>query len=204
MDQKHVRVFGLHRSGPGGRRPPGQPAALVRLSGKLRRPGDRGAGGDPDAVFFLGLACRQVWQIHWDIVRDELSFHGGARRGDFDAPGERHFALMRAYKAVVAVMDRRTLLPGSDGGIAGVLYTDDAGSPAALWAAEDLTLPLPEDLTLPLPEDLTLPLPEGLTVHDVLTGEDVPAAGMLRAADQHVYRFGLKGDRGEAEGPVSL
>ena len=160
-------VFGLHRSGPGiAARLDNLPLWSDCLA-NFDVPEIERAGGDPDAVFFLGLACRQVWQIHWDIGRDELSFHGGGRRGDFDAPADRHVALMKAYNAVVGAMDVRTILPGE----AGVLYADAAGRPRALWAFADVELPVPA----------------GTTARDVVTGETLPIRGVLKAVQRHVY-----------------
>jgi len=125
-------VFGIHRSGPG---------IIARLD-SLPLWSDSlanfdimaivGAGCDPDFVYFAGFSYRMVWQIHWDINADELSFHNGFRRSDQDAPSEWHLSVMRAYNDVVADMDKRTILPGEKG----VLYYSTGGRIRILWAFE--------------------------------------------------------------------
>ncbi|MGI4788740.1 MAG: hypothetical protein ACRYFS_07805 [Janthinobacterium lividum] len=160
-------VFGLHRSGPGVAARLDNLALWSDCLALFDAAAIVAAGGDLEAVYFAGLAYRQVWQIHWDIVRDELSFHGGARRGDFDAPADWHLALVRAYNAVGEGMVHRTILADEKG----VLYTAASGHFQVLWAFEELELPLPKNAV----------------VQDVMTNDNFPASEVLAAARHHVY-----------------
>ncbi len=160
-------VFGLHRSGPGIAARLDNLALWSDCLALFDVPAIREAGGDPDAVYFAGLAYRMVWQIHWDITRDELTFHGGARRGDCDAPAPWHIALLKAYNNVAPDMVVRTVLQNE----AGVQYTDIAGQSRVWWAFEAFPLPVPE----------------GFVARDVLTGETFSASRPLTTARHHVY-----------------
>ena len=134
-----IGVFGIHRAGPGIAARLDNLALWSETLPIFDVPAIEAAGYDPSAVFFAGLAYRMVWQIHWDIEHNELSLHGGSRRGSFDAPSAWHFALIKAYNAVVSAMDIRTILPSETG----VLYADAAGKPRVLWAFDPLELTLP-------------------------------------------------------------
>ncbi len=160
-------VFGLHRSGPGIAARLDNLALWSESLALFDVPAILSADGDPDAVYFAGLAYRMVWQIHWDIQRNELSFHGGARRGEYDAPTPWHLSFIKAYNAVVGAMDSRTILSGESG----VLYADAAGLPRVLWAFEPLMISLPR----------------GMIVQDVLTGEKTMSAGAFAASARCVY-----------------
>ncbi|MGI4787326.1 MAG: hypothetical protein ACRYFS_00605 [Janthinobacterium lividum] len=162
-----IGVFGIHRTGPSITARLDNLALWSDSLGLFDVPAILAARGDPDAVYFAGLAYRLVWQIFWDIARDELSFHAEGRRNDFDAPGDRHIALLKAYNVVMGAMDIRTILPGE----AGVLYADAAGSPRVLWAFEAVDLPLPA----------------GTIVQEVLTGKTIAVCDILAACRQNVY-----------------
>ena len=160
-------VFGIHRSGPGIAARLDNLALWSDSLAQFDVPAILAAGGDPDAVFFAGLAYRMVWQIHWDITCDELTFHVGARRGDFDAPTSRHIALVHAYNDVVGRMTCRTILSEE----AGVQYTDLAGWSQVVWAFDSFALPVPE----------------GTVVRDVLVGETFLGPCVLPTGRQRVY-----------------
>ena len=162
-------VFGIHRSGPGIAARLDNLALWSDSLAGFDVPAIEAAGGDPDAVYFAGLAYRMVWQIHWAIEHDALSFHVGSRRGSFDAPTPWHLSLVQAYNAAVEAMDVRTILPGERG----VLYHAAAGRVRVLWAFEPLELELPQ----------------GAAVEDLLTGERLAVSGVVAAARQHVYKI---------------
>ena len=162
-----IGVFGIHRAGPGIAARLDNLALWSETLPIFDVPAIEAAGYDPSAVFFAGLAYRMVWQIHWDIEHNELSLHGGSRRGSFDAPSAWHFALIKAYNAVVSAMDIRTILPSETG----VLYADAAGKPRVLWAFDPLELTLPQ----------------GAVVRDILTGVIINARSALVASRHHVY-----------------
>jgi hypothetical protein len=90
-------------------------------------------GHDPDAVFFRGLAYRNVWVIYWDIASGELSFIQAAPRDDRDRPQPWHVKLLRAFDEVSPFMFNRTILPGEQG----VVYERDGVK--VLWAFQPLT-----------------------------------------------------------------
>jgi hypothetical protein len=159
-------VFGVHRHGPGIRM---RMASLCLWSDCIAgfdAAAVRHAGGDPDDIFFRGLAYRMIWALHWNPERDVLSFHYGHVRDDGDIPRPDHIAIYKAFNAAHDVMrGARTVLPGE----AGVVYR--SGARRVLWAFEDLVLPLAD----------------GETVRDLLSGEAFIAAGELKAAKRRVY-----------------
>ena len=129
-------VFGIHRHGPS------VPARLDTLFlwsdciANFDPVAVKGAGHEPDDIFFQGLAYRMMWGVHWDTKRDALSFHHEGLRKEEDAPQPWHFALWQAYNQVEDIMRDRTILEGE----AGVVYrTKDK---QVLWAFEDLVMPL--------------------------------------------------------------
>ena len=158
-------VFGVHRHGPA-------------LAGRLQNlflwadciadfdPAFiRSGGGDPDDVFFRGLAYRMMWTLHWDVAGDVLSYRYGGPQGDDDRPAPWHLDLLRVYNRVQETMRERTILPGE----AGVLYRSKGER--VLWAFEDLRLPLRGEER----------------VLDVLSGETVSVRDELHAARHRVY-----------------
>jgi hypothetical protein len=158
-------VFGVHRHGP-------------PLAGRLDSlfiwadcivdfdaSAVRSAGGDPDEVFFRGLAYRMMWTLHWDVSKDLLCFRYGGPQGSDDLPGTWHLDLLHAYNRVQEMMCERTILAGETG----VLYR--SGSTRVLWAFQDLTLPLESNSR----------------VWDVLSGEPVAARKDLHAARRRIY-----------------
>ena len=80
-----------------------------------------------------------MWEMHWDIGKDLLSFNYGGVRSDDDQPSAWHLALLRTYNDVDAWMFNREILPGE----VGVIYRRDETQ--VLWAFEDLVLPLTAD-----------------------------------------------------------
>lgn len=133
-----IGVFGIHRHGPG---------LAMRLDNlflwsdciaSFEPAAIRSAGGEAEDVYFRALAYRMMWAIHWDVQKDQLSFHAAGVRSAGDIPSERHLALLRAYNQVEGLMLERTILPHEDG----VLYSSPAGK--VLWAFKDLELPLEE------------------------------------------------------------
>jgi hypothetical protein len=135
-------VFGIHRHGPN---------LLARLD-SLFLWSDcicgfdpvvvKQAGLEPDDIFFRGLAYRMMWNVHWDIKRDVLSFHHEGLRGEEDAPQPLHYELWRAYNRVENFMRDRTILDGESG----VLYR--SGDTQVLWAFSDFVLILKKVATV--------------------------------------------------------
>ncbi len=130
-------VFGVHRHGP----------ALAGRLDSLFLWADcitdfdatavRLAGGDPDDVFFRGLAYRMMWTLHWDVAKDLVCFCYGGPQGDDDLPRRWHLDVLRAYNRVQEMMGgARTILPDE----AGVLY--QSPSRHVLWAFEDMDAPV--------------------------------------------------------------
>jgi hypothetical protein len=164
-------VFGIHRHGPDVKTRLGNLFLWPECLAGFDVESIRRAGGDPDDVYFRGLAYRMVWMIFWDIQRDQLSFFYGGVRNESDRPSAWHLSLLRAFNATTSRMLRRRILPEERG----VLY-EDANGPAVLWAFEDLTL--------------TLDAPVG--VRDVITGgegggEPSAPTARLKAQAHHVY-----------------
>lgn len=159
-------VFGIHRHGPGLRM---RMASLCLWSDCIAgfdAGAVREAGGDPDAIFFRGLAYRLMWAVHWNPERDGLSFHYGHVRDEEDVPRPDHLALFHAFNEAWEVMcGTRTVLPGETG----VVYRH--GSRRVLWAFDDLAFPL---------ED-------GDTVREWPGGEAFAGSGLLQAKKHHVY-----------------
>ena len=159
-------VFGVHRHGPALAGRLQMSVSLGRLHRRLRsgvHPVK--AGGDPDDVFFRGLAYRMMWTLHWDVAGDVLSYRYGGPQGDDDRPAPWHLDLLRVYNRVQETMRERTILPGE----AGVLYRSKGER--VLWAFEDLRLPLRGEER----------------VLDVLSGETVSVRDELHAARHRVY-----------------
>ena len=129
-------VFGIHRHGPGIEARLGNLFLWSECLTNFDVPALKDVGADPDEVFFRGLAYRIVWAIHWDIQNDDLSFHYGGIRGDHDRPTDWHLSLLRTFNEVTDLMHSRELLPDEKG----VRYR--ARAKQALWAFEDLELPL--------------------------------------------------------------
>jgi hypothetical protein len=163
-------VFGVHRHGP---------ALAARLQSLFLwadciagfdAASIRSAGGDPDDVFFRGLAYRMMWTLHWDVARDLISYRYGGPQGDDDRPLPWHLDLLRAYNHVHETMRERTILPGE----AGVLYRSE--SAGVLWAFEDLRLPLRDEQR----------------VLDVLSGETFSVREEFHAARHRVYLMGIE------------
>lgn len=161
-----IGVFGIHRHGPPLR---ARLDSLFLWSDCIAsfEPGAiRDAGRDPGDVFFRGLAYRMMWALHWDPVKDELTFRYGGAHGPDDLPGPFHFALYRVFQTVrEAMKGRRTVLPEERG----VLYGGvDCG---VLWACAAFTLPLERPVE----------------VREVSSGNVVLAEGEFHAAARQVY-----------------
>ena len=158
-------VFGIHRHGP----------ALAGRLDNLFLWADcitdfdssavRENGGDPDDLFFRGLAYRMMWTLHWDVGRDFLCFRYGGPQGDDDLPRAWHLDLFAAYNRMQEKMVERTILPGETG----VVYSSE--NARVLWAFEDFTLPLQSEEC----------------AWDVLNGELLGARHELHAARRRIY-----------------
>ncbi|MCY2924865.1 MAG: hypothetical protein NT031_05405, partial [Planctomycetota bacterium] len=73
-------VFGIHRHGPDIKTRLGSLFLWPECLAGFDVESIRRAGGEPDDVYFRGLAYRMVWMIFWDIQRDQLRFfYGGVR-----------------------------------------------------------------------------------------------------------------------------
>ena len=157
-------VFGIHRHGPSIEKRLDNLPLWPEHIASFDAPAIRAAGGDPDDVFFAGLAYRMVWLIYWHVPSRELTFRYTGAAGDEDRPTPWHLALLRAFNEVGELMTRRKILPGE----AGVVYRHEGK--LVLWAMQDLELPL-----------------EGArTVRDVQAGTE-ETSGAVRAARHGVY-----------------
>jgi hypothetical protein len=135
-------LFGLSRSGPGIRTRLDNLWMWLECFADFDQVALEDAGADPDAIFFRGLAYRNVWKLYWHIPSDQLSFNYNGPRGAFDHPGAWHIALLHAFNRVGDLMRNRRVLPAE----AGVIY--DTGDQQVLWAFTDLRLPLPGPATI--------------------------------------------------------
>lgn len=70
----------------------------------------RGAGGDPDEVFFRGLAYRLMWMICWDPKADRLTFCQSGWRSSDDEPSADQLRLIRLYNQVESDMVHLSVL----------------------------------------------------------------------------------------------
>jgi hypothetical protein len=158
-------VFGTHRHGPGVEARVDNLFLWSDCLCGFDVPALRAIGADPAAVYFRGLAYRQMWMLHWDIQRDTLSFNYAGLRSDDDRPTTWHLSLLQAYNRVTDQMCAREVLPYE----AGVIYRSDGA--LILWAFTDLEFPLER----------------GGLIEDVLAGTTEEAASI--AATRHrVYR----------------
>lgn len=159
-------LFGISRTGPG---------VVKRLSNlpiwtdcyaRFDPKEIADADGEPDEVYFQGLAYRLVWYLVWNIKKDELTFAYGCEATECDAPSEWHLSILQAYNKVWPYMKgKRTIV--EDG--SGVLYDD--GKARVFWAFTDTDCEVPR----------------GWTVHDALDGTPVAAEDAFQAARHHVY-----------------
>lgn len=124
------------------------------------------AGGDPDDIYFKGLAYRLVWFIYWDVKRHVLSFFQSAHGLDRD-PTEWHFSILKAFNDAHGYWRNRLILPGE----VGVTYEGDDGT--ALWSFADFDYPLPE----------------AGEARDLLSGHQFHGP-LLSAKKHHVYLVG--------------
>ncbi len=157
-------VFGIHRHGPGVAKRLATLWMWTDCVCGFDARGIRAAGGDPDEVFFRGLAYRMMWCLHWHVPSRTLTFnYNGARDGE-DLPSDWHLALWKAFSATADWMVEREVLPGEHG----VVYR--SGGREVVWAFADITVPLRGRKT----------------VKDVLSGTTV-TTDRLQAAKHHVY-----------------
>lgn len=150
-NNEDLGVFGTHRHGPGVQARLDSLCLWADCIASFDPAAIRKAGGDPEEVFFRGLAYRMMWAMHWDIRRDELSFNYSGVRDDADRPSPSHLALLKAFNAVEGRMVDREILPGETG----VSYGGNRAR--VLWAFTDFTLNLPA----------------GAVIQDVLAGTEV-------------------------------
>jgi len=126
-------VFGTHRHGPAVEmRLDCLPIWSECIAGFDPHAIER-AGGEPDDVFFRGLAYRQMWAIHWNSPANQLSFN---YHDASSPPSEGHLALFKAYNRVNDAMRERLILPDETG----VLWSQN-GSPRVLWTFADMERP---------------------------------------------------------------
>ncbi|MBS3763087.1 MAG: hypothetical protein KGZ25_07270 [Planctomycetes bacterium] len=123
-------VFGVHRHGPGVKvRMTSLPLWSECLASFDAEAIEQG-GGDPDEVFFKGLAYRMMWLVHWDPESNELSFKNYGIENERDVPNTWHIEMFKAFNEVSGYMRNRTILPGEKG----VKYTCKRGE--IIWAFE--------------------------------------------------------------------
>ena len=158
-------VFGLSATGPSIASRLGHLFLWPECAAGFDVPAIRAAGGEPDAVFFQGLAYRLMFPVYYCVKQRALSFHYWNVRSDDDRPTPWHLALYRAFAAVNDRMVGREILPDE----AGVVYR--RGDEAVLWAFRDLAFPLARPMV----------------VHDILADTRTPATGTLAAQRHRVY-----------------
>ena len=129
-------VFGIHRHGPGVKARLNNLFFWTDCIANFDVKELEKAGADQDAVFFQGLAYRQMWSLFWDIKKDAVSFSYEGLRGEFDRPGKWHIAVLKAFAEVEPLLQKRTILAGEKG----VVYRAEGKD--VLWAFEDMTYPL--------------------------------------------------------------
>jgi len=158
-------VFGIHRHGPAVEKRLDTLFMWADTIAGFDPAAIRGAGRDPNDIFFRALAYRMMWALHWHVPTRELTFNYGGARNDADRPTPWHLKLFRAFTEVADHMLDREILPDE----AGVRYR--AGKVQILWAFHDLELSL-----------------DGCcAVEDVLAGRTERTA-VLTAAARRVYR----------------
>ena len=158
-------VFGIHRHGPGLAKRLDSLFLWSDCIAEFDAEAVREAGGNPDDIFFRGLAYRMMWAIYWDIKKDQISFRYQGARGASDLPGEWHLKLFEVYNKAESLMRDRFILPGEKG----VLYRSNAGT--VLWAFDDLSLALEP----------------GAQVRDLLNDEIVVIGDALQAKSRRIY-----------------
>jgi hypothetical protein len=174
-NNEDLGVFGTHRHGPGIEARLDTLFMWTDCIANFDVPAIRKAGGDPEDVFFRGLAYRMMWTVCWDIGKDSLSFSYGGIRSDEDVPKDHHLALLRAYNEVNDGMLERRILPSEQG----VLYRGKGVE--VLWAFADLVLPLSASAD----------------IRDVLNGTVVTGVCQVQAKRHGVYRIDT-GERANA------
>ena len=174
-----VGVFGISRSGPGIEMRLNNLALWQDSLIPFQIPAIEKAGYNADAVFFEGLAYRQMWILYWHIERDCLSFDYSAealKEGQaLRVPNEWHLGLLKAYNAAAPLVASpaavRHILPDGKG----VEYR--VGDSRVLWTFEEVTVEESDGTTI---TDLA----------DNTTVSGATASGATVLSRHHVYQIG--------------
>ena len=124
-------LFGAHRSGPGVQnRMKALPLWEDSYCG-FRPQEIIKSGGNPDDVYFRGLAFRCVWYLYYDTERQILAWNQGDHDPS-DAPTVWQLSVLRAARLAYRHKLNQTVLPGESG----VIF--EHGDQACVWAFQDL------------------------------------------------------------------
>lgn len=159
-----IGVFGIHRTGPSIETRMNSLPLWVECIASFDVPALKKTGSNLDDIFFRGLAYRMMWDIYWDIQRNELSFNYLSIRGDYDRPTPWHLSLLKVFNQVNDFMVNREILPDEKG----VVYRKQ--SHQILWSFQNFEFKLPGNSV----------------VLNVNTGENLQTR-LLQAVKNHVY-----------------
>lgn len=136
-------VFGLHRTGPSALAKRDNLFLWCDVHAVFDGRAIRESGGDPDDIFFRGLAYRQIWIMYWLPKLGRLSWNAGAVNDVDDVPTTQQCEWLRTFARVVPAMTGREILPGETG----VVYRSD-GDRWVLWSFIDQVVRMPDGLRI--------------------------------------------------------